>query len=378
MNTTQSLPTIGWFNRVSRFVRKQAGLLLTLLVLILFPFVFGALTGESATSGPARFWQGQLIAFFIMAIYAMSYDLLMGYVGILTFGQAAFFGGGAYAMGLFLKHIAPGIKSAYLITFPGLGDITDFILLLLGFILAILVGAGLGLLFSALSARVKGVYFAMITLAAAEAIYILSKASDFIQWTGADEGLQAFRVPDFINPTQNRLLFYFLMLLFLVVMYLLLQLLVNSPTGRIFQAIRENPNRVEAIGYNPVTFRTIAFTASSVVAALAGAWYALWNLSVSPSTTTSTLVTINALIMTILGGVGTLIGPILGAGLMQIIGYFFAEWFGPRWALVFGIVFIGLVLFLPYGIVGTYRMRKHGLQNGWKRLIGLFSKPEQK
>jgi len=128
------------------------------------------------------------------------------------------------------------------------------------------------------------------------------------------------------------------------------------------------------VGLNPVIFRSIAFVASGITAALAGAWYAIWNLSVSPTTTTSAAVTINALIMTILGGVGTLIGPILGAGLMQIIGYFFAEWFGPRWPLVFGVVFVGLVLFLPYGIVGTYRMRKLQWKEGWKNLLGLFKK----
>lgn len=374
MSALKSNSITGSASNPIRFARKNIGLIAALVILILFPFVFGLLTGSSATAGPARFWQGQLISFFIMAILAMSYDLLMGYVGLITFGQAAFFGGGAYAMGLFLKHVAPGIKSAYLITLPGIGDITDGVLLLIGFILAILAGGLLGLLFSALSARVKGIYFAMITLAAAESIYILSKASDFIKWTGADEGLQAFRVPDFINPTQNRLLFYFLMLAFLVVMYLLLQLLVNSPTGRIFQAIRENSNRVEAIGYNPVIFRSIAFITSGVTAALAGSWYALWNLSVSPTTTTSAAITINALIMTILGGVGTLIGPILGAGLMQIIGYFFAEWFGPRWPLVFGVVFVGLVLFLPYGIVGTYRLKRFEWQNGWKRLWSFLIK----
>lgn len=374
MNTTSAVPSRNGISKITRFASKNSALLITLLVMIVFPFVFGLLTGGSATSGPAKFWQGQLIAFFIMAILAMSYDLLMGYIGLITFGQAAFFGGGAYAMGLFLKHVAPGIKSAYLITFPGLGDITDGILLIIGFLLAILAGGLLGLLFSALSARVKGIYFAMITLAAAEAIYILSKASDFLQWTGADEGLQAFKVPDFINPTQNRLLFYFLMLAFLVLMFLLLQLLVNSPTGRIFQAIRENPSRVEAIGLNPVIFRSIAFVVSGITAALAGSWYCLWNLSVSPSTTTNAAVTINALIMTILGGVGTLIGPILGAGLMQIIGYFFAEWFGPRWPLVFGVVFVGLVLFLPYGIVGTFRMRKLALKEGWAHLLNLFRK----
>jgi branched-chain amino acid transport system permease protein len=374
MTIPRTITIPGLFPRLVAFLRKEWAMLLALAVLVLFPFLFGVLSGSSATAGPARFWQGLLINFFIMAVYAMSYDLLIGYIGILTFGQAAFFGGGAYAMGLFLKHAAPLIKQAYTVSFPGLGDITDFILLLIGFLLAVLVAGLLGLLFSALSARVKGVYFAMITLAAAEAVFILSSASDFIQWTGADEGLQAYHVPDFINPTQNRLLFYFLALAFLVVVYLLLQRIVNSPAGRIFQAIRENESRVQMIGYNPAIFRSLAFVISAMVAGLAGAVYALWNLSVSPTTVTSSLVTINALIMTIMGGMGTLIGPVLGAGLMQIIGQYFDQWFGPRWPLVFGLVFMTLVMFLPYGIVGTWRLRKAGMKEGWERLVRLVKK----
>ena len=371
MATSKTIQPISWISRLGAVLRSQWVMLLALVLLILFPFIFGLLSGTSATAGPARFWQGLLINFFIMAVYAMSYDLLMGYIGILTFGQAAFFGGGAYALALFFKHVAPGIKTAYVVTFPGLGDITDGLLLLAAFLLAILVSILLGLLFSLLSARVKGVYFAMITLAAAEAIYILSKASDFAQWTGADEGLQGYAVPAFIDPTRNRLLFYFMALAFLVILYLVLQRIVNSPTGRIFQAIRENESRVQMIGYNPAVYRSLAFVLSSVVAGLAGALFALWNQSVIPSTTTSSLVTINALIMTMMGGVGTLIGPVLGAGMMQIIGQFFDQWFGPRWPMVFGVVFIGLVLFLPYGIVGTWRLRKFNLKDGWKRLTNL-------
>ena len=374
MNLTQTTPGAGWLARLGLFIQKEWGMLAALALLMLFPFLFGAISGTSAIAGPAKFWQGLLIMFFIMAVYAMSYDLLMGYIGILSFGQAAFFGSGAYGMGLFLKHIAPGIKSAYVVSFPLLGDITDFILLILGFLVAMLAAAVMGLFFSVLSARVKGVYFAMITLAAAEAVYMISKASDLLQWTGADEGLQGYHIPDFINPTQNRLLFYFLALAFMVATYLVLQRIVNSPTGRIFQAIRENESRMRMIGYNPVIYRSLAFVISSMVAGLAGAWYALWNLSVSPSTATSTLVTINALIMTIMGGAGTLIGPIVGAGLMQVIGQFFDQWFGPRWPLVFGLVFIGLVLFLPYGIVGTWRQKKAGIQSGWARLLSLLKK----
>lgn len=359
-------------NTTGGFFRKEWGMLLALLLLILFPFLAGWLSGGDATAGPARFWQGLMITFFIMAVYAMSYDLLMGYIGILSFGQAAFFGGGAYAMAMFLKHVLPAVRAQYTVTFPGLGDITEGLLLLIAFVLAVVVSVLLGLLFSALAARVKGVYFAMITLAAAEAIHILAKASDFVKWTGADEGT-SFSVPEWINPTQNRLLFYFLALGFMVLMYLVLQRVVNSPTGRIFQAIRENESRVQMIGYNPAVYRSLAFVLSSVVAGQAGAWFSLWNLSVSPNATSS-LTTINALIMTVMGGVGTLTGPILGAGLMQVIGQFFDQWFGPRWPLVFGLVFIGLVMFLPYGIVGTWRLKQAGIRQGWAQLTGLLKK----
>ncbi len=336
--------------------------LVVLAVLAAFPFIYGVVSGGGASSGPARYWQGQLITVFILAVYAMSYDLLMGYTGILSFGHAAFFGGGAYTMALWLAHGVPRIAGRS----PAAG--VEVALFLAGIALVVILSILLGLLFSTVSVRVKGPYFAMITLAIAEAIFILSKATDFVQWTGADEGLHGIPVPAWLNPTQFRTRFYFIALIFMVVMYLLLRRTVNSPTGRVFVAVRENESRARMIGYNPATYRMVAFVIAAVVAGLSGAFYALWNLSATPSMT-SAVTTINALIMTILGGIGTLIGPMLGAGLMQVFSQFFYQWFGARWPLVFGLVFIGLVLFLPYGIVGTWQMRKNDLQAGWRRLF---------
>lgn len=343
-------------------LRSQWPGLAVLAVLVLFPFIYGVIAGGGASSGPARYWQGQLIAVFILAVYAMSYDLLMGYTGILSFGHAAFFGGGAYTISLWLTHAMPRIAGKT----PG--GTTEAGLFLLGVVLVVVVSALLGLLFSTVSIRVKGVYFAMITLAIAEAIFILSKATDFVQWTGADEGLHGIPVPAWLNPTQFRTRFYYIALAFMVLMYLLLRRIVNSPTGRVFVAIRENESRARMIGYNPAVYRTVAFVISAVVAGLAGAFFSLWNLSATPSMT-SAVTTINALIMTILGGIGTLVGPMLGAGLMQAFSQFFYQWFGARWPLMFGIVFILLVMFLPYGIVGTWQMRRYDLQQGWRRLF---------
>jgi branched-chain amino acid transport system permease protein len=233
-------------------------------------------------------------------------------------------------------------------------------------LVVVVVGALLGLLFSLVSARVKGVYFAMVTLAMAEATFILIKASDFMAITGADEGLQGIPVAEWINPFQNRLTFYYITLIFFIVGYLVLRRITHSPTGRVLVAIRENEDRVRMIGFNPAVYRSIAFVVAAVAAGLAGAMLTIWNTSANPRMV-SAFTTIDALIMVILGGVGTLVGPIVGAGLLKTFESFFFTWFGPRWPLVFGVIFIALVIFLPYGIVGTWRAKSPGWKAAWRR-----------
>jgi branched-chain amino acid transport system permease protein len=363
--------------RVQSWLKQHGATLLVLIALLVFPYVFSFISGTPVDEGPPKFWQGQLIVMFVMAVYAMSYDLLLGYTGVLSFGHAAFFGGGAYAMALFLTHVAPTFTAQYRIR-VGAFNVTEPLMLLVGFLLALLVAIVLGLLFSAVSARVKGAYFAMITLAMAEAIHILSKATDFVEYTGADEGLHGVPVPAWLNPTDYRLRFYFVALAFMLVMYFVARRIIHSPTGRVFIALRENESRVQMIGYNPAVYRSLAFLTSAVIAGLAGALYALWTMSATPTMTGSAL-TMDALIMTILGGIGTLIGPMLGAVLMEFFGHFFYQWFGARWPLVFGLIFIALVMFLPYGIVGTWRLRARQLKRGWRRfgkLLGVRSKEQ--
>jgi branched-chain amino acid transport system permease protein len=352
-------------------MRSNAAMLIVLSVLILFPFAFGWVTGTSPITGPSKFWQGQLINFFILAVFAMSYDLLIGYTGILSFGHAAFFGGGGYVISIYYKHILPpsflGAQGAIAI---GPLDLTPAVALIAGILLVAGVTSLLGLLFSAVAVRVRGVYFAMVTLALAEALHILSKATDFAKWTGADEGLHGVPFPAWLNPNTYRLQFYFIALAFLVLMFLLLRRVVQSPTGRVMVAVRENESRVRMIGFNPALYRSVAFMVGGFVAGLAGALSAFWNLGVSPSMT-GALTTIDALIITILGGMGTLVGPIVGAGIMQVISQFFYTWFGARWPLVFGLIFIMIVIFLPYGIVGTWRMKQLAIKQGFQRLLNL-------
>lgn len=362
---------------IKPWYKRETAFLVFIFIMVAFPFVMNLITGTGLNDGVTKFWQGQFITFFIMSVFAMSYDLLIGYGGILSFGHAASFGGGAYAFALMIKFWAPNFASNYRIM-VGNVDITMGIVLLIIFLVVLGISVFIGLLFAATSIRLKGSYFAMLTLAISTAFYILIKATDFHQWTGADEGLHGIPLPIWLNPTQNRLTVYLIALAFLLVSYLVMKRMVNSPTGRVVVANRENEDRMRMIGYNPVVYRAIAFVASSIFAGIAGLLYSVWNASATP-TMISAVTTFNALIMTIMGGMGTLVGPIFGAAISQVIQQFFYTWFGARWPLVFGILFILIVMFLPYGIVGTWHLRRFQLKNGWQRIVNLLKikRPEQ-
>lgn len=319
-----------------------------LLFLAAFPFLLSLLTGQPVAAGTPKFWQGMLAQVFILAVYAMSYDLLMGYTGILSFGHAMFFGAGAYATGILLKH-------------------ADWAL---GPTVLAVIGVAIvqGLLIGVVSLRVRSVYLTMATLAFAQMFFILVQATDLRDITGAEDGLHGIQVPAWMNPTDQRLTFYFLALAFCVIMYLIARRVVDSPPGRVMVAIRENEARAQMIGYNTFVYKLLAVTLSGVMAALAGLMNALWNLNATPDVL-SVETTINALLMTIIGGVGTLTGPMLGAGVLQLLGYWLNDIFGPRWPLIIGAVYVLLVLFLPYGIVGTWQLRKNNIRAGWQRLL---------
>jgi branched-chain amino acid transport system permease protein len=348
---------------------RQWGLyLLILAFLVLFPFLAGLTIGDSqavpeganfldalmarAGSGSAKFWQGMIIRMLILGIFALSYDLLLGYTGILSFGHAMFFGTGGYAIAMLIE------KN---FNWP-------FGWALLAVVVIALIQS---LIFGMLSLRVKGVYLAMVTLAFAEMFYILALAGDFRQYTGADDGLHGFPVPAYLSATDHRTRFYYLALAFFVIVFLSAKRLVDSPTGRVMIATRENENRATMIGYNTFWFKLIAFVVAGVFAALAGALFALYNVSVTPAVLGVTR-TIDALAMTIIGGVGTLVGPVIGAGIVTLLGYWLEKWFGSSWTLVYGIIFMLIVIFLPYGIVGTIRARSFQWQAGWQRWLRLL------
>lgn len=318
--------------------------LLVLVALAVLPFGLAAATGQGVNDGTPKFWQGLLIQVFILGIYAMSYDLLMGYTGILSFGHAMFFGSGAYTAGILLTHAHWSLGAV---------------------VLAVL-GVALvqGLIIGVLSLRVRGVYLAMVTLAFAQMFFILAEATDFRDLTGAEDGLHGIPVPDWLNPTDQRANFYFLALAAVAGIYLLLRRVVDSPAGRVLIAIRENEPRAQMIGYNTFVYKLLAVTLTGMIAALAGLLNALWNTNANPEML-SAATTINALLMTIIGGVGTLTGPLLGAVVLQLLGYWLNLTFGPRWPLIFGLVYIAIVLFFPYGLVGTWQLRRAAWRRVW-------------
>lgn len=352
----------------SRWWKRWWIYVLVLAVLVLFPFVAGLLIGDPASvsegagilealqqragSGAAKFWQGMLIQMFILAIFAMSYDILLGYTGILSFGHAMFFGTGGYAIAILIgKNFEWPFGWA---------------------LLAVVVIALLqSLVFGMLALRVKGVYLAMVTLAFAEMFFILAEAGDLRQYTGADDGLHGFPVPAYLSATDHRTRFYFLALAFFVIVFLAARRLIDSPTGRVMIATRDNESRATMIGFNTFWYKLISFVAAGVFAALAGSLLALYNVSVTPSVL-GTFKTIDALAMTIIGGVGTLVGPIIGATIVQLLGYWLERWFGATWTLIYGTLFMVIVIFLPYGIVGTIRARSFRWKAGWQRWLQLL------
>ncbi|MGB8954827.1 MAG: branched-chain amino acid ABC transporter permease [Tumebacillaceae bacterium] len=308
-----------------RLFNNRWMLLALLLLLAAMPFLSNS-----------KFLLSMMISVFILAVYGMSYDLLLGYTGIVSFGHAIFFGTGAYSVGILLTKLK------------------DPNMLYLALLIAVVIAAVAALLIGIVSLRVKDVYFSMITLAIGELFYIFAEKSSDL--TGGNDGIPYIRVPSFFN---DRVTFYYIALLFLVVMFLFLRRVVNSPLGRTLQAIRENEQRVESLGYNILRYRLASLVISGMVAALAGGMWAVLQKYVNTSVL-SLDQTINALLMTIIGGVGTLFGAVLGAGFIT----FANEWLSSlsrdypifdRWQLIFGAVYIVIVLFFPKGIIGTIR-----------------------
>jgi branched-chain amino acid transport system permease protein len=333
-------------------------LVLILAGLALAPFVF---PGTRSLNVAAK------ICVFILLV--ASYDLLLGYAGIVSFAHTMFFGLGAYGIGIAATRLGPTWSS-----------------LVAGSLAALAFSALLSLLIGLLSLRVKTIFFAMITLAVASFFAIL--ASQLSWLTGGEDGL-TYKLPELLLPgtklleapllgveISGRIVSYYIVFFGAACLFLALLRVVNSPFGRVLQAIRENDFRAEAIGYRSVVYRSAANCLSALAATAAGILYALWLRYVGPDTTLSLDIMIDILLMVVIGGMGTLYGAVIGATLFVIAQNYLQDLMKlasdaaagipllpnlvhpDRWLLWLGILFVLSVYHFPAGIVGRLRGKK--------------------
>jgi branched-chain amino acid transport system permease protein len=332
--------------------------LLAILVGLAFaPFLF---PGTRSLDTAAR------ICIFIVLV--ASYDLLLGYGGIVSFAHTMFFGIGAYGVAIALVTMGPSFGAI------AVGAAS-------GVVVATLLAVAIGLF----SLRVKAIFFAMVTLAVASAFAVL--VSQLPALTGGEDGL-TYQIPRALTPAfrlldepvfgvriTGRILAYYLVFFSALVLFLLLLRIVNSPFGRVLQAIRENAFRAEAIGYRVVLYRTGATALSAALAALAGVLLAIWLRYTGPATTLSLEIMIDILLMVVIGGMGTMYGAVIGATLFLLAQSYLQNLMGAaseatsalplvphllhpdRWLLWLGVLFIMSVYFFPTGIVGRLRGR---------------------
>ncbi|MCA2011641.1 branched-chain amino acid ABC transporter permease [Cereibacter sphaeroides] len=324
-----------------------------LLALAFAPFLF---PGSRSLETAAR------ICIFIVLV--ASYDLLLGYGGIVSFAHTMFFGMGAYGVAIAIDRLGTGYGAM------GLGA-------LVGMVVAGIVA----LLIALLSLRVRAIFFAMITLAIASAVAVL--VSQLSQFTGGEDGMNiripreltpAFRLGEVFGTRVNgKVLNYYLVFTGCLVLFLVMLRLVNSPFGRVLQAIRENAFRAEAIGYRVVFYRAMATCLSAMIAALAGSLFAIWLRYVGPSTTLGMEIMLDILLMVVIGGMGTMYGAVVGTAIFVMAQNYLKELMGglseatsalpvipdllspDRWLLWLGVLFILSVYFFPTGIVGRLR-----------------------
>jgi branched-chain amino acid transport system permease protein len=337
-------------NALVATLRENAVLYAILAFLLLFPHIVGWLTGDSPFGvggrprGQSVFWQAILIEVFVFAVLAMSYNLIFGFTGMISFGHALFFGLGGYTLGIVIE-------------MAGFDDPT--LAFIVGFVLAIGLAGLVGFLIGLASLRLKGVYFAIFTLAVAEMAFIWVS-----RWplTNAEDGFPLSSLPTLLNPTQNRLGYYYITLIIAVATFWFIRRLMNSPTGRVLLAIRENEQRAVAIGFDTLRYKLISITIASMLAALAGIMLVILNKKVGPELM-SLKYTIDPLLMVIIGGLGTFTGPVLGAAGLHLSGRIFNRELmigstsiniGEYWSLILGVAFVIVVLVFPYGIVGTW------------------------
>jgi branched-chain amino acid transport system permease protein len=288
----------------------------------------------------------------IWALFATSLNLLVGYTGLVSFGHAAYFGIGAYTTGILMKSV--GVS--FILAFPAAGLVAGLFALVFGFFCV----------------RLTRIYFAMLTLAFAQIVWAIC-----FKWnevTGGEQGMPEIPYPSFewvervapwlpfVGGYKTSEYFYFLTLLLVAACLWLLRRVVGSPFGRMLTTIRENPERAEFIGVNVRRYELAAFVVAGVFAGLSGGLFGIFNRGVFPDFAYWTKSS-EVLIMTLLGGMGTFIGPALGALVLiwlnqQIVSY------TQYWPLILGTILVVLLFVFPGGIAGALEAAARRLRGG--------------
>jgi len=308
-----------------RWISRAAPYLLGTLVLLITPLFLDT------------YGQGLMTRFLIFALFAMSFNIVFGYAGLMSLGHAAFFGAGGYTVALLKLHYDLNL---FWISAP------------LGILVATLIAA----LFGVIALRASGIYFLLVTFALGQMLYSLAWNVKWLNSKGM-QGITGICLPDLGIPgfTLNTIWFYYLVLIFFLLSCVLLYRLVISPFGLALVGIREGEPRMEAVGYNTWYLKYASFVVSGAFAGLAGVLFAYYNFFVSPNhlgIATSFL----PMVMAIMGGLGTFLGPVVGAAVFIFVENFASILSPQRWPLVLGALFVLTIMFAREGI-GVYLWR---------------------
>ncbi|NBP93066.1 MAG: branched-chain amino acid ABC transporter permease [Burkholderiaceae bacterium] len=286
-------------------------------------------------------WQGFVYDLFMMkvfcfAIFAASLNLLLGFAGLLSFGHAAFFGTGAYITAYVMKEWGMTPE--------------------LGLICGVLCSTALGYVFGALAIRRQGIYFAMITLALAQVIYFLATQVPFTNGEDGIQGVPRGKFLGLIELSSSTHMYYFALIVFILAFFMIKRI-VSSPFGQVMKSIRENEPRAISLGYDVNRYKLIAFTLSAGLAGLGGGLKSL-VLQLASLSDVFWHTSGEAVLMTILGGIGTLWGPVAGAAVIINLQNYLAN-LGGWSTIATGAIFVICVLAFRRGIVGeiAYRLK---------------------
>lgn len=286
-----------------------------------------------------EFWRRFLTEILIWGLLAMSSDILIGYTGMVSFGHSVFFGLGIYGAAAALLAVSP----------PNLW---------LAILLGLLAAAGVAVFVAYFATRLRDIYFAITTLVFSQIFYVI-----IFTWTavtGGENGLY-FSQPPFGIPGLFSLKFsteslHWFVLAVVATSYLLVRRITQSPFGMVLQSIRENEPRTRAIGYHVERYKIVSVMLSGLFAGLAGALYAIQNKFAAPDFVFF-LVSGEVVIFNVMGGIGTLVGPFLGAAFFLVLREGLSRFWSEYYLIPLGIIFTAMVIFMPQGLMGFMRRR---------------------